>query len=44
MGLMCGVGMGFEGNIVNVEVGGTVIGRGLETSAPVVFCADPDAF
>ena len=25
MGLTCGVGIGFEGNIVEVEVGGTII-------------------
>ena len=34
MGSMCGVGFRFEGNIVNIEVGGTVIGRGLETASP----------
>ena len=36
MGFMWGVGMGFKGNIVGVEVGGTVMGRGLETAAPLV--------
>ena len=44
MGLMWGVGMGVEGNIVEVEVGGTVIGKGLETAAPVVSPVDLDAF
>ena len=44
MGLMCGVGIGFEGNIVEGEVGGTTIGGGLETVAPVVSPIDLDAF
>ena len=36
MGLMWGVGMGLEGKIFEVEVGGTVICRGLNTAALVV--------
>ena len=44
MGLMCGVGIWFEGNIVEVEVGGTVIVRGLKTGAPVESPVDLDAF
>ena len=42
MGLTCGVGIGFGGNIVEVEVGGTIIGRDLEAAAPVVspICLD----
>ena len=43
MGLTCGVGMGFEGN-VEVEVGGTIIGRGLETTGPIVSDVVLDAF
>ena len=35
MGLTCGVGIGLEGN-VEVEVGGTIIARGLETTGPMV--------
>ena len=39
MGLTCRVGTGLEGN-VEVEVGGTIIGRGLETTDVVLdaFC------
>ena len=45
MGLTpCGVGTGSEGNIVEFEVAGTIIGRGLETAAPVVSPIDVDAF
>ena len=44
MALMSGVGMGFEGNIVQVEFGGTVIGRGLKTAVPVVSPVDLDGF
>ena len=43
MGLMCGVGMAFEGNIVEVEVGGTAIGRGLKTATTVVSPINLDA-
>ena len=32
----CGVGIGFEENIIEVEVGGTIIGRGPETAASAV--------
>ena len=35
MGLTSCVGIGLEGN-VEVEVGGTIIGRGLETTGPMV--------
>ena len=35
MGLMGGVGMGWEGNVAEVEVRGTVIDRDLETAAQV---------
>ena len=44
MGLMCDVGMGFEGDIVEVEGGGTAIAKGPETAAPVVSPAFLDAF
>ena len=44
MGLTCGVGIGLEGNVVEVEVGGTIIGRGLETTEPMVSGAVLDAF
>ena len=42
MGLECGVGIGFEGIIVEVEVCRTIIGRGPENAAPVVspICLD----
>ena len=43
MGLTCGVAIVFEGNIVEVEVGGSIIGKGLETAAPVVSPIDLDA-
>ena len=42
IGLTCGVGI--EGNIVQVEVGGTIIGRGLDTAAPAVSVVVLDAF
>ena len=32
----CGVGIGLDGN-VEVEVGGTIIGRGLDTAGPRVW-------
>ena len=35
MGLTCGVGIGLDWN-VGVEVGRTIIGRGLETAGPMV--------
>ena len=44
MALTCSVGIEFEGNIVEVEVGGTIIGRGLETTAPAVSVVVLDAF
>ena len=44
MGLMCGVGIGLEGNVVEVQVGVTIIGRGLETTGPMVSGAVLDAF
>ena len=44
IGLTCGVGIEFEGKIVGAEVGGTIIGRGLETAAPAVSVVVPDAF
>ena len=44
MGLTCGAGIGLEGNAVEVEVGRTIIGRGLETTEPVVSGAVLDAF
>ena len=34
----------FEGKVVGVEVGGTIIGRGLETAAPEVSVVVLDAF
>ena len=43
MGLMRGVGMGFEGNIVGVKVGGAVLGRGLESAALSVSPMDLQA-
>ena len=43
MGLMCGVGMGLQGN-VEVEVGGTIMGRALETTGPMVSDVVSDAF
>ena len=43
MGLTCGVGIVLEGN-VEVEVGGTIIGRGLETTGPIVSDVVLDAF
>ena len=43
MGLTCGVGMGLDGK-VSVEVGGTIIGRGLETAVPRVSDVVLDAF
>ena len=42
MGLTCGVGIGLKGN-VEVEVGGTIIGRGL-TTGPMVSDVFLDAF
>ena len=36
MELMWGVGMALDENVIWVEVGGTIMGRGLETAAPVV--------
>ena len=44
MGLICDVGMGIEGSIVEVEVGGTAIGSGPETAALVVSPVIMDAF
>ena len=44
MGLMCGLGMGFEGNIVEVDIGGNVVSRGLETAAPMVSPSNLHAF
>ena len=44
IGFTCGLGKGFEGNIFEVEVGGTIIGRGLETAAPVLSPIGVDAF
>ena len=44
MRLMCGVGMGFEGNIVEVEVGGTVIGGGVQTAGAVLSPANLNTF
>ena len=43
MGLTCGVGIGFDGN-VEVEVGGTIIGRGHDTAGPSVSDVVLDAF
>ena len=43
MGLMCGDGIGLEGN-VEVKVGGTIMGRGLETTGPVLSEVVLDAF
>ena len=43
-GLTCGVGIGFERDIVEVEVGGPIMGRGLQTAAPVVSPIGLDAF
>ena len=44
MRLTCGVGTRSEGNIVEVEVGGTIIGKSLETAAPVVSPIGLNAF
>ena len=44
MGLMWGVGMGFERNIVGVAVGGSVTRRRFETAAPVVSPIGLEAF
>ena len=44
MGLTCGAGIGLEGNVVEVEFGGTIIGRGLETTEPMVSGAVLHAF
>ena len=44
IGLMPGVGMGFQGNMVRVEVGGTVMGRGLKTADMVVYPIGLEAF
>ena len=44
MGLTCDVGIGLEGNAVEVEGGGTIIGRGLETTGRMVSGAVLDAF
>ena len=44
MGLMWDVGIGLEGNIVEVEVGGTIIGRGRETASPLVSPVGLEAF
>ena len=43
MGLMCGVGIGLEGK-VELKVGGTIGGRGLETTGPMVSDVVLDAF
>ena len=43
MGLLCGVGIGLEKK-VGVEVGGTIIGRSLETTGPIVSDVVLDAF
>ena len=43
MGLMCCVGIGLDGN-VEVEVGGTIIGRGLDTAGPKGSDVILDAF
>ena len=43
MGLAYGVGIGLDWN-VEVEVGGTIIGRGLETAGPTVSDVVLDAF
>ena len=43
MGLTCGVGIGLDGN-VGVEVGGTTIGRVLDTAGPMVSDVVLDAF
>ena len=43
MGLMSGVGIGWAGN-VEFEVGGTIIGRGLETTGPMVSDVVLNAF
>ena len=44
MGLICGVGIGFEVNNFEVEVGGTTIGKGVESAAPVASLIGLDAF
>ena len=44
MKLTCSVGIGFEEKVVEVEVGGTIIGRGLETAEAMVSVAVFDAF
>ena len=43
MELTCDVGIGLEGN-VEVEVGGTLIGRGFEATGPMVSDVVLDAF
>ena len=43
MGLTCGVGIGLDGN-VEVEVGGTIIGTGLDTAGCRVSDVILDAF
>ena len=43
MELTCGVGIGLDGN-VGVEVGETIIGRGLDTARPMVSYVVLDAF
>ena len=43
MGSACGVGIGLDGN-VGVEVGGTIMGRGLDTAGPMVSDVVLDAF
>ena len=43
MGLTWSVGIGLDGN-VGVEVGGTIIGRGLETAGPRVSDVVLNAF
>ena len=44
IGWTCGVGIEFVGNIFQVEVGGTIIGEGLQTPAPVLSPIGLDAF
>ena len=44
MGLMWGVGMGREGNVAEVEVGGTIMDRGLKTAAQVASPVCLEAF
>ena len=44
MGLMWAVGMGSEGNIIEVEVGGAVIGRGLKPATLLMSPVGQEAF